>query len=347
LERVELAPITVLGGHNNVGKTSFLEAMFLLLDRRNPELLLRPLSWRGFSALQGPPDRIFAHAFHDYDVSRPIEIDFVTEGAHQTLRIEFLREYFGRTARTDREYTASSLTEADDAEVQENDALRVSVAEAGEPVEEGVIAVSDGKLYWRPEFKRSSAPLPAARYQGLRIRANAKDDAETFGQIAIESDPEPLIENIREFFPEIRSLQSLPTPGGPMIYADVGLPRKVPVPALGDGAARLISYFLAAYSVRDGGLLLIDELGAGLHHSQLPKLWSLLYRLTQLYSCQVVATTHSYETLAALRSTMQQQMFESLAFVRLDQQPRSREIECVRYSASEFQTALEHEWELR
>ena len=134
-----------------------------------------------------------------------------------------------------------------------------------------------------------------------------------------------------------------------MIYADVGLPQKVPVPALGDGAARVINYYLAAHSVKDGGLLLLDEVGAGLHHSQLPRLWELLTELTRVFSCQIIATTHSYEALQAAKGAAEKNVFgaNEMAVLRLEQDHGSKEIHAVRYTTDEFTSALEHEWEIR
>ena len=40
-----LAPITLVGGQNNIGKTSLLEALFLFHDRLNPEMVLRLHGW--------------------------------------------------------------------------------------------------------------------------------------------------------------------------------------------------------------------------------------------------------------------------------------------------------------
>jgi AAA15 family ATPase/GTPase len=49
LDNVELGGITLVGGKNNAGKSSFLEALFLYLDRRNPEAFNRLLAFRGLN----------------------------------------------------------------------------------------------------------------------------------------------------------------------------------------------------------------------------------------------------------------------------------------------------------
>ena len=109
-------------------------------------------------------------------------------------------------------------------------------------------------------------------------RSSAAEDAQLFGLLDIEGSSGHLIDFTRQFFPDVRSLTSIAAGEG-MIYADVGLPKKIPLPALGDGAARLVSYYLAAFHVKSGGILLLDEVGSGIHHSQLPRLWEGLRSL--------------------------------------------------------------------
>ena len=41
LDIPSLSRITLLGGRNNVGKTSILEALFMFHDRLNPQMILR------------------------------------------------------------------------------------------------------------------------------------------------------------------------------------------------------------------------------------------------------------------------------------------------------------------
>ncbi len=52
LELTGLSRVNLIGGANNVGKTSLLEAIFLLLGATNPELTLRVNQLRGIHAIQ-------------------------------------------------------------------------------------------------------------------------------------------------------------------------------------------------------------------------------------------------------------------------------------------------------
>ena len=69
---------------------------------------------------------------------------------------------------------------------------------------------------------------------------------------------------------------------------------------LGDGIGRYLSMSLAFYEARKG-MILIDEVENGLHHSALKGVWKNLYTLSQKFDVQVFATTHSRECLVEAR----------------------------------------------
>jgi len=56
LEISKLSRITLLGGRNNVGKTSILEALFMFYDRLNPQMILRQFAWRGIGTIAFEPE---------------------------------------------------------------------------------------------------------------------------------------------------------------------------------------------------------------------------------------------------------------------------------------------------
>ena len=69
-----LERLTVVGGMNNVGKTSFLEAVWVLLSRLDAGMLMQPLVWRGLSHVGGwySPD---APSYHRLDTSHAIRLE--------------------------------------------------------------------------------------------------------------------------------------------------------------------------------------------------------------------------------------------------------------------------------
>ena len=88
-----LSPITLIGGKNNVGKTSILEAIFTLYDRGNPSITLRQFSWRGVSVVPMVPEALWAPMFKDFELSMPIDIEITESKRNERLRIRHNTKY--------------------------------------------------------------------------------------------------------------------------------------------------------------------------------------------------------------------------------------------------------------
>ena len=74
----------------------------------------------------------------------------------------------------------------------------------------------------------------------------------------------------------------------------------VPLRTFGDGVNRLFGIILSLCAAK-GGILLIDEIENGLHHSAQLKIWRTIFRLAETLGVQVFATSHSYDCVQAFQ----------------------------------------------
>lgn len=65
LELPKLTRVSLLGGRNNVGKTSVLEALFMFFDRLNPQMILRQYAWRGVGVIPLEAEAMWAPIFYN------------------------------------------------------------------------------------------------------------------------------------------------------------------------------------------------------------------------------------------------------------------------------------------
>jgi ABC-type multidrug transport system ATPase subunit len=92
-----------------------------------------------------------------------------------------------------------------------------------------------------------------------------------------------------------------PSRGGILIRLK-GIKERIPIGSMGDGIWHLLGLALAVIQARDG-ILLVDEIDTGLHHTIMEDMWKFLDSSSQKYNVQVFATTHShdcYQSLAAI-----------------------------------------------
>jgi AAA15 family ATPase/GTPase len=75
----------------------------------------------------------------------------------------------------------------------------------------------------------------------------------------------------------------------------------IPIGSLGDGTWRMLAMAIALSRARNG-VLLIDEIDTGLHHTVMTDMWRLVYESARRFNIQIFATTHSYDCVHSLAS---------------------------------------------
>ncbi len=119
----------------------------------------------------------------------------------------------------------------------------------------------------------------------------------------------------------------------------------VPLGSMGDGIYRIFALIMSLVSA-EGGVLLVDEIDTGLHYKALIKMWRLVIETAKRLKVQVFATTHSWDCLAAFQKALSEAQESDIGTVfRLE--PRNGQIDYVAYSGEELDIAVEHDIEVR
>jgi len=84
------------------------------------------------------------------------------------------------------------------------------------------------------------------------------------------------------------------------IVKSSGCDHPIPLRSFGDGVNRLFGLILSLVCAK-GGVLLVDEIENGLHHSVLVDVWRTLFRLARETGVQVFATSHSWDCIEAFQ----------------------------------------------
>lgn len=89
----------------------------------------------------------------------------------------------------------------------------------------------------------------------------------------------------------------------------------VPLRSFGDGVNRLFGLILSLTCAKSG-VLLVDEIENGLHHSVLVDVWRTIFRLARQLDVQVFATSHSWDCIEAFQKAANEDI-ESGVLIRL------------------------------
>ena len=120
---------------------------------------------------------------------------------------------------------------------------------------------------------------------------------------------------------------------------------RAPLKSLGDGVTRFFGIAAALVKSRNG-ILLIDEVENGIHYSVHEKLWKMILEAAHKYNIQVVATTHSRDTVVGFADAVDNLgMEESSVIVRIER--HGKQFQAVKYTGDRIKTVSEYDIEVR
>ena len=301
LEINDLGRVNLIVGANNVGKTSVLEALYLLKGVDQPTRVSELANNRGLPPGRPNLQRIWQDLFLNEDTAEGLEIGGSTlAGVFEALKIRQDREDFSPI--NGRLQTRLPLDFSEDA-IDYGTGNPVLRFEFSDSLGTYVVSQQDARgasslILGEKRNYQSTAFVTSAKYVIYTQMAKWFTTVEDLGKI------DEVTKRMRGMFPTIERLSiGIGNDDRPVIRAKLGI-RSQPVLfyLFGDGAKRLLSLLLAVYSA-DSDVVLIDEIENGVFHEGLVDVWTGLHSASNESGVQVFATTHSWEcVLAATRA---------------------------------------------
>lgn len=122
--------------------------------------------------------------------------------------------------------------------------------------------------------------------------------------------------------------------------------KPLPLKNFGEGMNRLLSLALGLVGA-ENGMLLIDEIDLGLHHSVQRLLWEIVFQKTKDLNVQVFATTHSSDCVQAFSDIANKPEYTGMGnYIRL-QRSKNGDIVAVDYEMEELESAMDLNLETR
>jgi hypothetical protein len=313
-----LKRVNLIVGRNNSGKTSLLEAAFLMSCATNTNYPILLPSLRGQRFAGSSVDPIWRPLFPDMNAESPIRLSarLAGEDGDRALSITAL----GAKSRYVGEGFSEGLELMPDNGSFEIGGLGVRYRSAiGDEWDTETRYVS-GSIEMSGRSPHRDF-MPGAFVSPGRS-PSLERSAQWFSHLIKLKRDEEIVAAMRIVEPRLQRIEIVSEPGGPAVYVDVGLPSLIPITASGEGVVRLFSMLVALASAGNG-ILLVDEIESGLHHSVMNKLWTALARMAEQQNVQVFATTHSDEMIRSALETLASHE-DTLALYRIDALPDGR-----------------------
>jgi hypothetical protein len=289
-----LAQVSIVMGANNVGKSSILEAAALLLRPFDPAQWVQVARQRDFDMpLVDGLWSLFPSGF-------PLQVD---DGPKQTKTIEVS----GEITNVRRHFSARGLA-TENWGTEESGELTLRV---------------EAKVDKHPHTMEFRREIPAEFGEGVTFyrcftvtpstHRSTRIIVEHLSKVIDEGHKPLALEFLQIFDPEVAGIDISASRGRDGIRITHKARGVADLASFGDGMRRAAVLALALVRSR-GGLLLVDELEAGIHPTILSKVLRRLITAADTADVQIIATTHSLEAVDALIETMQSETTQMAAY---------------------------------
>lgn len=278
-----LKNVNLFFGKNNCGKSSVLDAVFLICGPSNPLLPININLMRDYVKVSR---KDLAMDFYQLDDNHPITIK-AADGESRILEISIIESGIDQVQLSGK--TEDSLS----SQVEKRFGFKMNYIVDGRPytsrLEINAADVSKAETRIDNQYKEHLNCFY------LSPRYNFLASIQGLLNIIQNKDEKFITDALRLIEP--RMVDFVFT--GSEMLVDVGLKERIPINFLGDGARKMVSILTAIYNCRDG-VVLIDEIDNGFHHSVMTDLWRILLTVSERNHTQVYATTHDMDSIRGL-----------------------------------------------
>ena len=309
LEIERLGRVSVLTGKNNVGKSTILEALFLLFGYKNPFTFQQINLIRGNEALYDN-ESLFEPLFYHFDTTNEIKISVDGDDSNESLQIS-----------KDSKYVFAEDSISYQTDYKENYSLKYKYI-YNDFYEEGNYGVNKAGLL-RNSNAHGDNNLTSLRevrccYINSHIAKMEKQLIDWIGKLEVRNKKDVLIKAINSIIPEVRDAFVTVINGRGRLYLKT-LTDIVPYSMVGDGTEKLL-YIVLSMMANPGIIILLDEAENGIHYSIMEKMWDVIYRVAEDTKSQIIATTHSLECIKYLHAAMNDKNAADISVHRIEKE---------------------------
>jgi energy-coupling factor transporter ATP-binding protein EcfA2 len=338
-----LGRVNILVGRNNSGKTSVLEALSILCQPQNPYEWLSMVRRRDFGGLDESIVQSLRWCFTQSTALTEPEMlieaacKFKCNGKFELRELsvnysEFLGEPSPDEIRRNfshrRRLTTYSPNEGIMMRGAELEHLPVWLQSSIMNEKTRILKVWENSLPLRRYLngvKIDSKTLTPYSYQLNRMQVQSQSN-----QI-FKNDSPSVLELLKDFDADVEGIDMASFSGGrTAIYINHRKLGVAPLSVFGDAMRRAVLLAATLPSIKEGGVLLIDEVEVGIHVGALTNVFKWLVDAARKLKIQIFVTTHSLEALDALISTTPKKTEDDIVAFHLTQTEEGTQ--CKRFS---------------
>ncbi|MCM1066205.1 MAG: AAA family ATPase [Muribaculaceae bacterium] len=321
--------VNLFFGKNNCGKSTLLEAIFMLTGQSNPTLPVAINSTRG---QMGVSEQSLELLFHRPGNCREFTIE-ASGRENRRLKVRMVRQL---STQIEISKIAGAPNSAPDFAYGLELEYSRGNDEAAYKSSLLIDADNNGHRNISPDYTETIV----SRFVSSRLPSQI--ESELYAEIIKNKEEEEIYEIMRIVEPRLLDIQLV----GKDFYVNLGDECRLPVYVMGDGFMKVLELILAIY-YSSNGIVVVDEADTGIHFSIMPKLWEAIFTTCRKRSVQLFASTHSLDFIQALVKACHNKTCSSeVAAYKLIRKPADA-IAAVRYSGQQLAYSVTQEIEMR
>lgn len=338
-----LGRVNILVGRNNCGKTSVLEALSILCQPQNPDEWLLMMRRRDFGGLDETVVQSLRWCFTQATVLVDPEIlveatcEFKCDGSFPLRELSVNYREFTKPWSQQVWLPPSTEYEANDIVTLEEITIRGGELEHF-PVwsQQSLIPKLDKPTVLSVDEKSSYSPSFTRRRDYLLDSKTLTPYSYQLNKVQVQSLTHQLfndsvLELLKYFDTDVEGIRMGAYSGiRPAIYIKHRKLGVAPLSVFGDAMRRAVLLAATLPSLKEGGILLIDEVEVGIHVGALTNVFKWLVDAARKLKIQIFVTTHSLEALDAIISTNSGQTEDDIVAFHLTQ--TEERTQCKRFS---------------
>lgn len=332
--------VNIFSGKNNVGKTSLLEAIFLSVGSHNATLPLNIDKFRGVTTAELNADDLWGWLFNNHNIESRIQIECKYDNRDGTLLRIYLSQH-EETSHSQLDLVEQGVSNGN-GDSSPPASLHHLTLESSSPGRETRIATAwvDGGVLKQRNAEQSEI-------EGVFLTSHIgsiNENARRFSMLKQQQNEDRILGPLQLMEPRLKELTLLVQGGIPIVAGNTGLGQLVPLSYLGEGINKLLTIVLAIASF-PGGVVIIDEMENGFHHSVLRDIWRVVFDMSRRFSTQLFISTHSRECIEAAFEVSSESSDSQCAFQRIERS--NGEIFSVELAPDTLKSAFDSNLEIR
>lgn len=322
-----MAPITIVGGRNNSGKSALLDSIVL------SNVILSPLYFTILSSIRGGDGRIVS----PHQIWGPL---FYRMGNNDNLTISYehddrktkisLSKFFVDHSQVVQVPLEGVNRKFDENEIKRQFALKMQYENLGYNITGRYIMQRDmnnnNVIVFQPN-KEISYPISSFENKFYyKLPTYIAQIPEWISQIGLETEKKNLLlKALQKFDQDIIDIVTVLENGMSSVYVKFKSKDVVPINYMGDGINKAVSILLCILNYPKG-ILLIDEVENGLYFKLYEEIMPIVIETALEVNCQIIMTTHNKEIISTTAKIMEQMdKLDKISYIRMDMSKGKRQ----------------------